>query len=159
MAQKTFTDSVEKFCPGCEQTKPRDEFYPSRNTLHGLSVYCKDCCYKRHDEWRLKNKKKVAEQARRWRAAHPRAAKDHTIRARYGLPLGSYEKMLSEQGGKCACCGSDNPGGRGDFHVDHCHDTNVVRGLLCHGCNVGIGNFDHNVERLQAAIRYLSPER
>lgn len=156
MVQKTFVDSPEKYCPGCEQNKPRSEYYTNKTTLHGLNVYCKACCYKRHDKWRLANKDKAAEQARRWRANHPRAAKDYGIRARYGLPLGSYEKLLTEQEGKCACCGSSKPGGRGDFHVDHCHDTGKIRGLLCHGCNVSIGHFDHDTSLLEKAILYLN---
>ena len=39
--------------------------------------------------------------------------------------------------------------------VDHCHDTNRVRGLLCTNCNVAIGHMKDDVERLRAAISYL----
>jgi hypothetical protein len=156
MAQKTFTDSPTKFCPSCKQEKAREEFNKSSFTKHGLSVYCKPCTVARHETWRKNNLPKAAAESRKWREAHPRESKDHIIRRRYGLPLGSYEKMLAEQEGKCACCGSSDPGGRDDFHVDHCHDTNAIRGLLCHGCNVGIGYFKHDVTRLQSAITYLT---
>lgn len=40
--------------------------------------------------------------------------------------------------------------------VDHCHKTGKVRGLLCHLCNVGIGNLQENIDTLQKAINYLS---
>lgn len=40
-------------------------------------------------------------------------------------------------------------------YLDHCHDTHVNRGLLCPGCNTGLGRFGDNVEGLQRAIRYL----
>jgi hypothetical protein len=39
--------------------------------------------------------------------------------------------------------------------IDHCHETNLVRGLLCHDCNKGLGNFKDNIIFLQIAIEYL----
>ena len=156
MAQKTFADSPTKFCPACKETKPRVEFNKSSFTLHGLSVYCKPCSVTRHETWRKNNLKKAAADSKKWREANPRSSKDHSLRARYGVPLGWYEETLQAQEGKCACCRSNKPGGRGDFHVDHCHNTNDVRGLLCHSCNIGIGNFDHDINRLKLAIEYLT---
>ena len=41
------------------------------------------------------------------------------------------------------------------MHIDHCHDTGAVRGLLCHGCNTGIGSLNDDIELLQRAIDYL----
>lgn len=33
----------EKFCPGCEKTKPRDEFNRKKSNKTGLQTYCKSC--------------------------------------------------------------------------------------------------------------------
>ena len=63
--------------------------------------------------------------------------------------------MLAAQGGRCAICGTDKPGGKGSFHVDHCHVGGEIRGLLCHSCNIGLGQFKDDRERIQAAIAYL----
>ena len=41
-------------------------------------------------------------------------------------------------------------------HVDHCHDTDEIRGTLCYQCNAGIGYFYDNPELLLNAIKYLS---
>jgi hypothetical protein len=46
-----------------------------------------------------------------------------------------------------------------NHHIDHCHETNVVRGVLCHRCNTGIGHLRHGVNRLIRAIGYLNIDR
>jgi len=40
--------------------------------------------------------------------------------------------------------------------IDHDHKTGELRGLLCHQCNVGIGNFKDSIDRMLNAILYLS---
>ena len=64
------------------------------------------------------------------------------------------DAMLAAQGGRCAICGTDEPGGTG-WHTDHCHVTGRVRGILCHHCNVGLGCFKDNPEFMREAIKYL----
>ena len=73
----------------------------------------------------------------------------------YGLTLEGYFDLLQKQRGGCAICGS--PGGPDDkrLHVDHCHETGGVRGLLCSPCNVTLGMFRDDPERLRAAADYL----
>lgn len=77
---------------------------------------------------------------------------------RAGLSLDWYDA----QGGKCAVCGATSPGGNsGNWHIDHDHSCCVdgcskcIRGLLCHGCNTGIGLFKDDPERLLKAAAYL----
>lgn len=41
-------------------------------------------------------------------------------------------------------------------HIDHCHTTGKVRGLLCSKCNTGIGMFKENIITLKRAIRYIT---
>ena len=76
------------------------------------------------------------------------------LRAKYGLTPADYDWMLAGQGGGCAICGEPAPDGQ-SLHVDHCHDTGRVRGLLCFNCNAGLGMFDHDGARLGAAAAYL----
>lgn len=84
------------------------------------------------------------------------AAVSQKWKYRYRLAPEDYFGLLDSQGGVCACCGSKAPGGKGRlFHVDHDHDSGRVRGLLCHGCNVGIGHFGDDPTRLERAIAYL----
>lgn len=77
---------------------------------------------------------------------------------RYGLTPEQYDSMLAEQENKCAICGTehvDEPKKR--LHVDHDHAAGfkAVRGLLCGKCNLGIGMFGEDQDRLIKAIEYL----
>lgn len=85
---------------------------------------------------------------------------------RYGLTDETYEAMLAAQGGGCAICGSTDPKTRhGKWHIDHDHSCcsnrdqrtcgKCVRGLLCQQCNLGLGHFEDDPDRLAAAARYL----
>lgn len=84
---------------------------------------------------------------------------------RYGISPADYQKMYDEQKGLCAVCDRWLPSsdgrvgsfrGRNDrLHVDHCHTTGRVRGLLCHRCNVGIGQLDDDPARMERAALYL----
>jgi hypothetical protein len=102
------------------------------------------------------NRKRLsADQMRRYYADPLRYA-DYGLKKRFGLPMGSYDQMLAEQGGCCAICGATKPGGRTKrFHVDHCHSTGRVRSLLCEGCNNGLGRFRDKPHLLRAAADYL----
>lgn len=73
---------------------------------------------------------------------------------RYGLTKEVALELVATQKGLCAICGNLPEGVRG-LHVDHCHNTGVVRGLLCHGCNTGIGNLKDDPELLERAVKYL----
>ncbi|WP_130418421.1 endonuclease VII domain-containing protein [Edaphobacter modestus] len=56
-----------------------------------------------------------------------------------GITAEQYEKMLADQNGRCAICKTSKFGGMGKrLHLDHNHETNEVRGLICSGCNRGL---------------------
>jgi len=67
-------------------------------------------------------------------------------------------ELLNNHDGTCAICGCVESRGRG-WATDHCHETGVVRGILCTPCNAGLGLFSDSVERLGAAIRYLEERK
>lgn len=77
----------------------------------------------------------------------------------YGLSQERYEALLAAQDGRCAICRTDDwPGKDHRPHVDHCHETGRVRGLLCDFCNRGLGLFGDDPARLRAAADYLETE-
>ena len=77
---------------------------------------------------------------------------------KYGITLQEYEHILEKQQRKCAVCGSEGRG-KGSRHkplcVDHCHITGKFRGLLCNKCNLGVGNFNDDIDRLLNMVAYL----
>ena len=76
-----------------------------------------------------------------------------SYRARkYGLEPAEFFRLLHEAGGRCQVCGDETA----SLHVDHDHQTGKVRGLLCSHCNLGIGHFRDDPDRLRAAIAYLT---
>lgn len=81
----------------------------------------------------------------------PRRVKDWQLKSQYGIRVEDYEKMLAQQEGKCLICGKKSE----SLVIDHDHNTGVVRGLLCHHCNIGLGFLKDNANSLEAAIIYL----
>ena len=73
---------------------------------------------------------------------------------RYGIDEHQYHEILEKQYYGCAICGRINGDGR-LLAVDHNHQTNEVRGLLCHSCNSGIGLLKDDIDLLFMAIDYL----
>lgn len=58
--------------------------------------------------------------------------RDKYLQRKYGITIEQYDSMLASQNNKCALCNEQfvKPP-----HVDHCHKTLRVRGLLCNYCN------------------------
>ena len=81
--------------------------------------------------------------------------RDRHRERRYGFKPGEIDKLLEKQGGLCAIC--DKPPKQGScLYVDHNHDTNEIRQLLCFGCNCAIGHLNESPEVAKSASIYLS---
>lgn len=115
---------------------------------------------KRREYMRLymkRNRLKMNEQAR---ASHARTRRNRTpeqrhnehLRATYGITRDNFLSMLSSQGDVCAICGSSTARWKKQFHVDHCHETLKVRGLLCNRCNPMLGWFERYREPILAYL-------
>jgi DNA-binding transcriptional MerR regulator len=102
----------------------------------------------------LRNRAKVMEKQRLYRANNKeRLASQHRAR-KYGMSEDEFHSLLSLQQGRCAICGTINFGGRG-YQVDHNHQTGKVRGILCFRCNTAIGFIDESMETVGKIIAYL----
>lgn len=98
---------------------------------------------------------KFNEQRNLGRATGTHTRKQYQIEKKYDGVVRSeiVAKLLPAQNGRCAICKEFFTG---TPNVDHDHQTGVVRGLLCHGCNVGIGFLKDDIRLLKSAIVYLS---
>lgn len=85
---------------------------------------------------------------------------DCHLQRKYGISEAEYWQMHDEQGGVCAICkqpeAAHNGHGRPRLSVDHCHETDRVRGLLCARCNQALGLCRESPETLRAMAAYLA---
>lgn len=79
--------------------------------------------------------------------------REYRYNRHFGITIAEYDRMLEEQGGVCVTCGSEPRSRR--LHVDHCHDSGRVRGLLCGSCNRAIGLLCDDPARAMAVSEYL----
>ena len=135
-----------KECKRCKETKELSEFKISkRKEKTWYMNTCITCENEKYMENYYKNHKENKEALR------------HKIRKHmYGISKEDFYLLLEKQNYSCAICNTTTPGGRGDWHVDHNHDTGKIRGLLCHCCNTGLGLFKDNVDLLDKAKEYLN---
>ena len=105
-----------------------------------------------------RNKAKRDAAAKQWKADNPERARYIARKsklAKYGITPEDYDRMLEEQGGGCAICGKTPEEEGKNLGVDHCHSTGIVRGLLCRGCNQGLGHYRDRADWLDKASAYL----
>ena len=122
------TGQVTWRCTACDQWLPSDAFSRHARAASGISSICNEC-----QRWRMKFRN-------------------------YGITRRQYESIFNAQGGVCAVCQCDPSSDRcthGHLVVDHCHDSGMVRGLLCSRCNATLGESMDNVTTLEALIRYI----
>lgn len=84
--------------------------------------------------------------------------------ASYGISYQDVLDLIAKQNGKCALCEATVSLHRGGgfkhkAHVDHCHTTNKVRGILCGNCNTALGKLGDDIESIQKVLKYLQGEQ
>jgi hypothetical protein len=89
------------------------------------------------------------------KANDPHFDRRRDLKRKYGMTLEEWDELFEAQNKSCKICGTDTPGGKGFWHVDHDHATDKVRGILCNGCNLGLGHFKDSLENLKKAQDYL----
>ena len=108
---------------------------------------------------------RAAYDAERWRAMSVETRHEIAARSwrrtgrlsRYGVSAEQFAEMVEKQDGRCAICGEvfaytgrwDRP------NLDHDHQTDAVRGLLCHHCNTMLGFARDSLDVLEAAVNYM----
>jgi len=112
-----------------------------------------------------KNSEKIRARTRKWRADNKERTRENDLRKhlcrKYNITLETYLEMFAKQGGVCAIClrpeWEKTPAGKvRALCVDHDHETERKRGLLCTRCNRLIGQADEDPVVLQRMIEYLA---
>lgn len=144
-------------CYRCSEVKPAAEFSSASQS------YCRPC---QNEYQRSFNPSQARREKRlKWRRENEFYSRPRRVYYLYGISPERYQSLLEAQSGRCAICGAAEPGGRWKtWHIDHDHRhcagkracEECVRGLLCQGCNLGLGYFRDNPKILSAALRYLA---
>lgn len=145
-----------KYCSVCSELLPLDKFYRSSKYKDGYGYRCKDC------DKLVREKSRNGEGGQGTRDGYRR----RKLIYNYNISPDTYDILLKEQDNLCAICGTDNPAGSGventrglSFAVDHDHETNKVRGLLCNLCNRALGFLRDSPETVKSAYEYLKKHK
>ena len=134
-----------KTCCKCKQDLKYSKFPKYHRTTDGRSSVCTACRKKYYVQYREKNKDKMNAESRA-----------RSILRKWGMTPDEYDGMLESQGYRCLICKNAF---NNDYHLDHCHETDVIRGFLCSRCNIGLGYFQDNPVSLRNAATYIEESR
>jgi hypothetical protein len=157
-------DGLQFYCKECYSTRSA-RAYRERRIRKGLPVragvvappghkYCPGCCeVSPLSNWHrnASSRDGYASYCKTCRRVQGEA--DH-LRRTFGLSIAERDDLFAAQGGLCAICRA-----RPIRHIDHDHPTGQLRGGLCGPCNMGLGQFEDDPQRLRAAARYLDMHR
>lgn len=129
-------------CWRCKERKTLEEFYKDSTRATGISSCCKSCKSGYNAELNKRNPELYKERH-----------KYYQVKYKYGLSKEEYNLLLKKYSNKCA---NKNCSSRLRLYVDHCHDSNRIRGILCSKCNFALGHVDDKIEMLEGLIEYLN---
>ena len=156
---------TDKLCTQCHIIKPLSEFYKRTLSFDGYQPSCKSCDHHRAAERRRKYPERHRMWCRRWKEANVERKKFTDRRSflknKYGITIEGYDIRYDAQNGKCAICKREGKrfttnGRKDSLEIDHCHNTQEIRGLLCRSCNMGLGLLSDTPEGLHRALQYIS---
>ncbi|MGW7549049.1 endonuclease VII domain-containing protein [Streptomyces sp. NPDC054770] len=111
---------------------------------------CPQCeVVKPHSEWE-RNKTSSDGWASYCRACRAERNRVSYFKRKYGLTEAERDALIASQRGVCCICLSAPAA-----HVDHCHETGRVRGVLCFSCNAALGQFKDQPEVIRRAAAYV----
>jgi hypothetical protein len=113
--------------------------------------------------WYSRNKKLQRERVKDWQSNNREQMRaiwrNGNALQKYGITTAERDAMFLAQGSVCAACGADQPGSKLGWHIDHCHATFKVRGILCHHCNSAAGHAKDDPIKLRQIAKYLEKHK
>ena len=83
-----------------------------------------------------------------------RARRDYRLKKDYGVSADDVDALFYLQAKRCKLCRKEIESAV-KAHVDHCHETGRIRGLLCFTCNKALGMLGDNEDGLLLALGYV----
>jgi len=145
---------MNKICTKCKVEKPLELFSVHKKCRDGRQGRCKSCTSIYTMAWFASNPERTSKNNKKWRGKNKEHIRLNNVRYKYGLAPGQYAALV-ESRGNCAICSAAFTADLTP-HVDHCHSTKKVRGVLCAACNRGLGQFRDNEGFLRNAAAYLA---
>jgi len=78
--------------------------------------------------------------------------RNYNIKKKYGITAVEFDQLFAANGSVCAICDSGVARSKRGWHVDHCHKSGRVRGILCHVCNTKLGWFEKFREQIEGYL-------
>lgn len=101
--------------------------------------------YAATSKWAKAHPERTRAACRKWAKTNPekKAASERNcaLKRKYGITQKDWNVMFDRQGRRCAICRAGSPGNRYGWNTDHDPVTGVVRGILCHGCNLMVHKY------------------
>ncbi|MEU2127712.1 endonuclease VII domain-containing protein [Streptomyces sp. NPDC018352] len=171
-----------KDCSRCKRVLPRASFASNKAMRDGLQAYCRECSaeyyrerqeakgkavrvkvpvprgskrcprceeVKPHSQWE-RNKTSSDGWASYCRECRAERNRISYFKRKYGLTPVKRDALIADQAGVCCICLDALP-----EHVDHCHETGRVRGVLCFSCNAALGQFKDRPDAIRRAAAYV----
>jgi len=147
--QQPKTHIKYKTCNICREKKSISQFSKNKTRLDGYCLRCKTCYSLKNTGYRNKNKQRNL-------IAFNHKNRMHSKKRDYGILEYEIQEKMNQQRGGCAICECDLGTLERQYHIDHNHNTNQVRGLLCSSCNTLLGAAKEQEKILFKAITYLN---
>ncbi len=151
-----------KICRICKEEKTYEEL-ATRGKYKDTDIYrthalCKKCSNVLVRERRKRNltperKLKNAKRTSKYTAKNKDTIKNRRLLKKYNVDLDWLYAKLIEQNFECTICSTHID--EKSAVVDHCHDKNYIRGVICNKCNTAIGFFKNSTDSMKKAIKYL----
>lgn len=146
-------DGLQAYCRECAAAYHQQrQLAKGRNVRPRVEVpeghkLCRTCGQiKPHSEW-TRNRSASDGLATLCKAVQGRAGH---LKRQYGITETERDALIASQGGVCCICLSAPAA-----HVDHCHETGRVRGVLCFSCNAALGQLKDRPDAIRRAAAYL----
>lgn len=141
---------MSKRCSKCKTVKDESDFCKDKSRKDGLNHRCNSCNTIHAKDIALKQKRQFG------KVEYRNRRRKYELVHYYNISSEEYAKLVHNQNNKCAICGlKPEP----HLAIDHCHDTNKIRGLLCRKCNSAIGLFNDDVRIIENALLYLNKNK